>query len=400
MKKEKILVITVPESKNKPHRCSSGFYIRSNASTQKLNRNEIWEFMRDEELFNFDRNLCKEFVFKRDFDKEKLFHFLDRTDMSYSKRNYIQLLENLKVAKRKGDKTVFNNAGALFFSKNLDRIFPHASISCAIFKGTDKHHNIIDRKIFNRDIVNNVEDSLDFLKKHLRLEYHFPTGQLRRKEVLEIPEDALREALVNAVTHRNYLATGISVSVEIFDDRVEIYNFGTLPKELKRSEFGKRSVPRNELIAQLMLRANYIEQMGTGIKKMRRLVRRAKLKPIKFTFTGFTTVTFYRPPHPGGRYIKSPEVIAQDNLLKHIEKYTSVPTKKAKRFLKMLYEIENETFSKPSFSKTSSVTLRTLTRDITLLKKYKLIFLKGSKKFGQFTVTDKYKKLKILSQKK
>ena len=117
MKKEKILVITVSESKNKPHKCSSGFYIRSNASTQKLSRNEIWEFMKDEELFNFDRSLCKEFVFKRDFDKEKLFHFLDRTDMSYSKKNHIQLLENLKVAKRKGNKTIFNNAGALFFLK-------------------------------------------------------------------------------------------------------------------------------------------------------------------------------------------------------------------------------------------------------------------------------------------
>ena len=280
---------------------------------------------------------------------------MDRTNLRYNKRNYIQILENLKVVKKQGSKIIMNNAGVLFFSKNLDRIFPHASISCALFKGTDKHHNIIDRKIFNRDITNNIEDSLDFLKKHLRLEYHFPTGQLQRKEVLEIPEDALREALTNAVTHRNYLTKGISVSVEIFDDRVEFYNFGALPKKLKRSEFGKRSVPRNELIAQLMLRAKYIEKMGTGIKEMRRLVRRAKLNPIKFHFTNFTTVTFYRPPHPGGRYVKSPEVISMENFIKKLSKTFEVNEIKTNELLKILYYIEINNFSKKSYSKITIV---------------------------------------------
>ena len=296
LKKEKVLIVEVPESENKPHRCSSGFYIRSGASSQKLSRDEIWEFMRDEELFEFDAIPCKKFDFKKHFDKKKLFFFLDISEMEYNKRDYIQLLENLGAAKKQGSKIVFNNAGALFFSRDLDRMIPHAEISCALFKGTDKSHPIIDRKIFNNDIINNVEDALGFLKKHLRLEYHFPTGQLQREEVLEIPEEALREALVNAVTHRDYLKEGVSVTVEMYDDRVEIYNFGGLPKGLKRSEFGKKSAPRNKLIASLMLRAHYIEKMGTGIKKMRRLIKEAGLKPIKFEFDSFTTLTFYRKP--------------------------------------------------------------------------------------------------------
>ena len=242
--------------------------------------------------------------------------------------------------------------------------------------------------------TNNIEDSLDFLKKHLRLEYHFPTGQLQRKEVLEIPEDALREALTNAVTHRNYLTKGISVSVEIFDDRVEIYNFGVLPKKLKRSEFGKRSVPRNELIAQLMLRANYIEQMGTEIKEMRRLVRRAKLKPIKFHFTNFTTVTFYRPPHPGGRYVKSPEVIAMENFIKKLSKTLEVNEIKTNELLKILHYIEINNFSKKSYSKNNRIALRTLERDIKLLKQHEFIFFEGHSKTGKYKITTKYKKLK------
>ena len=395
IKKEKVLVVEVKESKDKPHRCSSGFYIRSGASSQKLSRDEIWGFMEEEELFRFDRQVCKKFNFKEHFDKEKLFSFMDRTEMGYNRRNYIQILENLDVIRKQNSKILFNNAGVLFFSKNLDKFFSHAEISCALFKGTEKHHDIIDRKIFNRDIINNVEDSVNFLKKHLRLEYHFPSGQLRRKEILEIPEDALREALVNAVTHRNYLREGISVTVEIFEDRVEIYNFGALPKDLKRSDFGKRSSPRNPLIAQLMLRAKYIEKMGTGIKKMRRLVKKSGLKPIKFAFTNFTTLTFYRKPLPGGHIIKEPDVVATENFMKKLSDILAVKKEiKINELLQILHHIENNTFSRLFFSKKYSIPLRTLDRNLITLKENKLVSFEGSKKTGKYKITKRYKTLK------
>ena len=138
IKKQKVLVVEIKESKNKPHRCSSGFYIRSGASSQKLKRDEILDFAEDEDLLNFDKVPCKEFDFKKDFDKEKLFSFMDSTKKQYSRRNYIQLLENLKVAKRQNSKVIFNNAGALFFSKNLNDIYFHTEIACGAFKGKDK----------------------------------------------------------------------------------------------------------------------------------------------------------------------------------------------------------------------------------------------------------------------
>ena len=182
IKKEKVLIVEVKESEKKPHRCSSGYYIRSGATSQKLNSEETRDFMEEEDLLNFDKVPCKEFDFKKDFDKEKLFAFMDRTEIKYNRRSYIQILENLKVAKKQGSKIIFNKAGVLFFSKNLDKFFPHAEISCALFKGTDKYHDIIDRKIFNRDIINNIEDSVSFFKKHLRLEYHFLKDNCEEKK--------------------------------------------------------------------------------------------------------------------------------------------------------------------------------------------------------------------------
>ena len=146
-----------------------------------------------------------------------------------------------------------------------------------------------------------------------------------------------------------------------------------------------------------MLRAKYIEKMGTGIKEMRRLVRRAKLNPIKFNFTNFTTVTFYRPPHPGGRYVKSPEVIAMDTLSGMLIEKTGIHRKNIDRVLQILSQVENKTFSKNSFSIKYNIPLRTLTRDIKTLKKQKLISFEGSKRKGRYKITEKYRALKNLS---
>ena len=83
--------------------------------------------------------------------------------------------------------------------------------------------------------------------------------------------------------------------VEMFDDRIEITNFGGLAKGLKPEDFGKKSVLRNPNIANLLHRAGYIEKMGTGINKMKKLISKAGLPPIKFEFDAFFTVTFRRP---------------------------------------------------------------------------------------------------------
>ena len=392
MKKEKILVVNVEESKDKPHKCSSGFYIRSGTSSQKLSRDELRAFMEEEELIRFDTVACRKFIYKKHFDKKKLFFFLDKAEMKYSQRNYVQLLENLEVAKRNKSRIIFTNAGALFFSKHLERIFLHTDISCALFKGKEKIH-VIDRKQFNEDLIANIENSVKFLEKNLRLEYRLPKGQLRRDEVLEIPVEALREALVNAVTHRDYLNEGSSITVEIYDDRVEISSPGGLPKRLEKKDFGKISICRNPLIAHLMLRAKYIEKMGTGIAKMRFLVKKAGLLPIKFEFGKFMTVTFFRKPLLGNDSFILPAK-ADEKLSKRLCDELDIKGERANRLLQILSHIEKEIFSKLSFSENYNVVSRTLERDITLLKDHRLISFEGSPKTGKYRITKKYRKLK------
>lgn len=143
-----------------------------------------------------------------------------------------------------------------------------------------------------------------------------------------------------------------------------------------------------------MLRAKQIEQMGTGIKKMRGLVKKEGLPPIKFKFTNFTTVTFYRPPYSLGSSIELSKSNMKFN--KKLSDILNIKGEKIKFLSHILTHIENGTFSNTKFAKRRRITLRSVYRYIQLLKESGLVYLAGSRKTGAYKTTKKYKKLKAL----
>jgi len=91
------------------------------------------------------------------------------------------------------------------------------------------------------------------------------SGQVEREERWEYPPDAIREGITNAVAHRDYSSTA-NVHVSIFDDRIEVWNPGTLPEPLTPEDLKKehKSIPINPLIAHALFLIKYIERWGTG----------------------------------------------------------------------------------------------------------------------------------------
>jgi len=286
----KIIVIDVKEGERKPYRCSKGFFIRDGANSQKLTTEEIAELMRYEGKIRFDEILRPEIDVEEHLSPERLEKFMDMAGIS-NLLNHSDILYNLGAARRKDGKTVMNNAGLLFFAKDPWQVHFHSAVICALYKGRKKV-DILDRKDLKGDIIENIEDAMIFLKRHLNLRYEI--GPSRRKEVLEIPEVALKEAVTNAVCHRNYFEKGANVMIEVFDDRVEISSPGGLPKPLSEKDFGKRSVARNPIIAMLLNRAGYIEKSGTGIERMRNAMKEAGMPEPEFEFDGFFTVILRR----------------------------------------------------------------------------------------------------------
>lgn len=158
------------------------------------------------------------------------------------------------------------NAAIVLFGKQTDD-YPQLLLRMARFRGTDKME-FTD----NRHVAGNFFDLLDagieFCFKHLNL-----SGKvvgLRREEHLEIPVEALREALTNALCHRRYDDPRISVSLAIYDDRIEIINPGRLPASLTPDNIKEthESFPYNVRIAQVLYQATYLESWGTGVHRM------------------------------------------------------------------------------------------------------------------------------------
>lgn len=285
-----LMLAEVPESANKPHSFGSVFFMRVGHQSQRMRRDEVVEFMHATGQVKYEEKLRKDFTYLEDFDNEAFQKFL-RTSGISQPENIEDLFLNLGIAKQEGDTFLFNNVGVLFFSREPRRFLRHAVVDCILFAGTDKV-DILDRKEQTGNLMDNVEQAMIFLKRHLSLRYEIT--ELKRKEILEIPEAVLREAILNAVIHRDYHFDTANISVEIYRDRVEISSPGGLPPGLKPEEFGIKSVRRNSRIAEMFHRLGEVEHAGTGIGRIRNLARDAGLKEPKFDFTTFFTTTFER----------------------------------------------------------------------------------------------------------
>ncbi|MDD3641681.1 MAG: ATP-binding protein, partial [Atribacterota bacterium] len=127
--------------------------------------------------------------------------------------------------------------------------------------------NIADTVIAEGNIFNQLEIVLEAIKKHLNVK--FEIKDIQRKDVWDYPLEAIREAVINSLIHKDYLSTA-EIQIKIYDDKIWIWNPGKLPSELKVDDLKKdhSSYPRNPLIANVFYLAGYIERWGSGTKRI------------------------------------------------------------------------------------------------------------------------------------
>lgn len=290
-----ILVVHVSESDFKPVQCSDGFFWRQGAATQKMNRDELRDFFRQEGSARFDLSICPRFNYPVDFDRQKFDTWLNLSSISRG-TTVEDILVKIEAAERADSRLLFRNVGVLFFAKNVRRFLTQAYITCMLVKETGKA-DVVDRRDFESGLVADIEGALGFVDRNTRTAYEIKS--LIRKDIPEYPPDALREAITNAVMHRNWYIEGANVFVEIYPDRIEISNPGGLPQILSLGDLGRRSVRRNPLIADLFHRINFIEKAGTGIERMRNEMRTQGCPEPEFDANGFFAVTLR--PNPAVR---------------------------------------------------------------------------------------------------
>lgn len=285
-----VLSIQCESGDQKPYTVSGAIILRNGPNSEKIiSVQRMRDFFQQSDRLFFDEAICKGFIYPDDFDEEYFSVFKEIAGISNA-IDTTTTLENLKLCT--GNK-YFKNGAVLFFGRKPGMFFEWATTRCPLFKGINKEH-IIDDKIFDGNLINQYKNALKYIFSKMNVEYEIINAG-PRKELWEIPDVALKEALLNALTHRDYYERGARTTVEIFDDRIEITNPGGLVNSIPKSDFGKRSLSRNSLIFGLFLRLNMVEQIGSGINRMKKAMQDANLEEPSFNLDGIFSVTFYRP---------------------------------------------------------------------------------------------------------
>ena len=285
-----VLEVVVEEGTDKPYRCREGFLLRVGPNSQKLKRNQIRDLIVGAGSFHFDELPNPACEFPADVDQAKLRRFLHLAGIEFS-GGAEALLLNLDVAQCQRSRITLNNAAVFFFAKEPQRFLKESYCTAIRYRGTDRF-SVIDRQDIFGDPTTIIEDAMRFITRNMGVET-VVTGQAQRQEFYDYPLVAVREAITNAVAHRDYHYDASHIYVHLFSDRLEIENPGGVPPGLKLDELGSRSVRRNRSIADLLYRAKYIERIGSGIARIRNALAINNNPPFEVASTNFFVIRFF-----------------------------------------------------------------------------------------------------------
>lgn len=294
----KVFAIAVAESDNKPHLATGRAFKRVGATTVQMRRDEYERLLLLRRQSPFDHREASGATLE-DIDESKVRWYLER---AARERNIpvdpaLPVIENLKRLELAGERNgqmALTIAALLFFGKNPRHFAPHSMVRLARFQGTTPS-NFIDRLDLTSTLPEMIDEAERFVLRNTRVAAKV-TG-FERREITEYPYAAVREAIANAVAHRDYDREDVEVRVSIFADRIEVQSPGRLPAPLTLDTLGEEYALRNRVIAELLFNIRYIERWNTGIRRMRQLMRAHGLPEPAFQQIGETfRVTF---PGPG-----------------------------------------------------------------------------------------------------
>ncbi len=212
------------------------------------------------------------------------------TDFSVSDPQ--DLLKNLDLGLlQASNKFILRNAGVLLFAENPQKFFPESFLTCVRFRGLDKSE-VLDRQDFKGTIVDQIDGAFEFIRQRQQVAYVIGES-IKREERFEYPLLALREVIVNAVMHRDYLYQNSRVYLNLFADRLEVENPGGLMRGMQIRDLGKLSIRRNPLIAEMLQRIGYVEAIGSGMSRVQAVLKQNGNPPYEVDSSDFFRITLY-----------------------------------------------------------------------------------------------------------
>lgn len=261
-----LLVIKVYKSDNTPYTIEQKTYRRMDTSTVQVDKYGY------EDLVLKGRNLSFEAL---PYDGGDLYFTILEAKLR-ARINIKAISEDIMKSLELIKGSSYTNVAALLSDENP---IQNAGLVLVRFDG-DSVLNIKDMNIVrNVSVITQYDKCIDFFQKHINSGERID-GPYRRS-VPEIPLMAFREAIVNAIVHRDYARAG-EIRVEIFDSRLEIISPGGLPIGISEEEYldGRISIPRNRILCDIFLRLTIIERLATGVRRIREYYKEYSQTPI------------------------------------------------------------------------------------------------------------------------
>ncbi len=265
-------------------------------------------------------------------------------------------------------------AGVLLFSRDPTRVYPQSCVRLLAFPNTARDPKPIDFLDLTSPIPKALEQALRFIDKNTR--HPMLVKGMRRLRLDEYPIEALREAIINAMAHRNYEDATRKIHVEVFADRIEIISPGLLPPgiTLEQVRSGKLlPCSRNPMLAQGLRLLGLMEELGTGVVRMKQAMQDHGLKAPEYSYRdGHFVVTFSGP----GKKIASLNIDRATSVFEVRQSVIEMLTKNQKAIVREL--LEQTQVQVPELAVVLHVTEQAVRKDMAKLAKLKLVEKRGA----------------------
>ena len=358
--KKNIIIIEVNESTDRLVLAFGRSFKRVGKSTVRMSKDEYEKIILEKHSgkLQFDKQICEGTNLKDidwDFIKEK---FIPLYEIVSGKRivgSLKSLLESLECVK-KGKPT---NAGILLFGRNPQKFFMNTYIALARYKGKEISAERLDYKEFQGNIIKQIDDCNTYIKEHIAIMSRLLIHKVEREDIPEYGWFSIRELITNAVCHRDYSKRGSKVIIKMFDDHIEYYNPGGLPEGITPENITKKQYSRNPIIAKILAKIRYIEELGEGWNKIIDEYKKHPLKP------------------------KTPKIVSDEfsvlvtlfSTKEKFEKRTSELNERQKKAIE--YTRKKGKITNSEYQKINKTIKKTSTRDIQDLVRREILFRKG-----------------------
>jgi ATP-dependent DNA helicase RecG len=280
-----VLVVAVPPGLPHVYSYKGKYLVREGTRNRPLTPQQLRRLMIERGAAGFEA-LLPDGARPHDLDWEKAERYLASLGGLPAANREEALLRRGCLARADGSELRPTYAGLLLFGHDPQRWIPSAEILVARYAGTTMGDSFVKEEVRGT------------LPEQIRRAEAFVTGNMRRGvrliglervEETEYPADVIREAIVNAVAHRDYQVRGDEIRIFLFADRVEFYSPGRLPGHVTVENLVHERFSRNETIVQVLSDMGFIERLGYGIDRMIRLMAEAGLPEPRFeeTAAGF-----------------------------------------------------------------------------------------------------------------